>query len=114
VTATPDPLARDQMQMHAVLEYAYGDDYLSAREAHRSAHLKVAWAAVERGELVLGGAVGDGPFTALLVFAGPDALENARAFAAVDPYVTERVVTSWTARPWRTVVGTDAASPAHP
>lgn len=100
--------------MHAVLEYTYGDDYLTAREEHRSAHLEAAWAAVERGELVLGGAAGDGPFTALLIFTGPDAVETARSFAAVDPYVTAGVVTSWTARPWRTVVGNEAATPVHP
>src|SRR5689334_15443454 len=100
--------------MHAVLEYTYGDDYLTAREAHRSAHLTAAWAAVERGELVLGGAAGDGPFTGLLIFTGEDALETARSFAAVDPYVTEGVVGSWTARPWRTVVGNDAATPVRP
>ncbi|MET3566976.1 MULTISPECIES: YciI-like protein [Microbacteriaceae] len=100
--------------MHAVLEYTYGDDYLTAREAHRSAHLTAAWAAVERGELVLGGAAGDGPFTGLLIFTGEDALETARSFAAVDPYVTEGVVRSWTARPWRTVVGNDAATPVRP
>ena len=35
-------------------QYTYGDDYLEAREAHRSAHLTVAWQAVERGELLLG------------------------------------------------------------
>ncbi|MBP2266234.1 uncharacterized protein YciI [Pseudarthrobacter sp. PvP004] len=100
--------------MHAVLEYTYGDDYLHAREAHRSAHLTAAWAAVERGELVLGGAVGDGPFTALLIFTGTDALQTARAFAAADPYVINGVVTSWTARPWRTVVGNEATTPIRP
>ena len=45
---------------------------------------------------------------------GGDALQSARAFAATDPYVTEGVVTSWTARPWRTVVGNDAALPTQP
>jgi uncharacterized protein YciI len=100
--------------MHAVLEYTYGDDYLQAREAHRSAHLAAAWAAVDRGELLLGGAAGDGPFTALLIFTGTDALQKARDFAAVDPYVTGGVVASWAARPWRTVVGHDAATPVKP
>jgi uncharacterized protein YciI len=89
--------------MHAVLEYTYGDDYLEAREAHRSAHLVAARAAVDRGELLLGGPAGDGPFTALPIFTGTDALQKARDFAAVDPYVTGGVVTSWTARPWRTL-----------
>jgi uncharacterized protein YciI len=66
------------------------------------------------GELLLGGAVGDGPFTGLLIFTGENALEAARAFAVADPNVTGGVVTSWTARPWTTVVGNDAATPVRP
>ncbi|GAA2979238.1 uncharacterized protein YciI [Microbacterium terrae] len=100
--------------MHAVLQYTYGDDYLESRERYRSAHLEVAWAAVERGELVLGGAVGTGPFDGLLVFKGEDAVELASTFAAADPYVTSGLVKSWTARPWTTVVGVDAAKPVRP
>ena len=100
--------------MHAVLEYTYEDNYLQTREKYRSDHLRTAWEAVERGKLLLGGAVGEGPFSGLLIFTGEDALEEARAFAAADPYVTAGVVTSWTARPWTTVVGTEAATPVRP
>ncbi|MFJ2978860.1 MULTISPECIES: YciI-like protein [unclassified Curtobacterium] len=102
--------------MHAVLEYTYVDDYLERRDAFRQQHLRAAWAAAERGELLLGGAVGEGsgPFTALIVFVGDDALGRARAFAATDPYVTGGLVTSWTARPWTTVVGDLAAGPVRP
>ncbi|NUU32688.1 YciI-like protein [Arthrobacter sp. C9C5] len=100
--------------MHAVLEYSYADNYLQTRAKFRPDHLKAAWEAVERGDLWLGGAVGEGPFTGLLIFTGENALEAARAFAAVDPYVTGGVVTSWTARPWTTVVGHDAATPVRP
>ena len=99
--------------MHAVLEYTYGDDYLEAREALRPAHLRAAWSAVERGDLLLGGAVGDGPYGALLVFTGDDPVTAARAFAEADPYVTGGLVTSWRARAWTTVVGEDAATPVH-
>lgn len=100
--------------MHAVLEYTYGDDYLEARERFRPAHLAAAWAAVERGELFLGGAVGDGPFSGLLIFEGDDPVASARAFAEADPYVTGGLVASWTARPWTTVVGHPAATPVRP
>lgn len=100
--------------MHAVLEYLYDDNYLQTREKYRSVHLKAAWEAVERGELLLGGAVGDGPFTGLLIFTGENPLEAAKAFAAADPYVTGGVVSSWTARPWTTVVGHEAATPVRP
>lgn len=100
--------------MHAVLEYTYADDYLQTREQYRSDHLRLGWEAVERGELLLGGAVGDDPFTGLLIFTGDNALEAAKAFAAADPYVTGGVVNSWTARPWTTVLGEEAATPVRP
>lgn len=100
--------------MHAALEYTYEDNYLQTPEKYRSVHLKAAWEAMERGDLLLGGAVGEGPFTGLLIFTGENALEAARAFAAADPYVTAGVATSWTARPWTTVVGKEAATPVRP
>ncbi|MCC4249771.1 MULTISPECIES: YciI-like protein [Microbacterium] len=99
---------------HAVLQYTYGDDYLEARERFRSAHLVLAWAAADRGELVLGGAVGTGPYEGLLVFQGDDAVGLASTFASADPYVTSGLVTSWTVRPWATVVGVKAATPVRP
>ncbi len=100
--------------MHAILEYSYVEDYLERRGELREAHLEKAWAAVERGDLLLGGAVGKGPFTALLVFTGEDPQAAARAFAQSDPYVVGGLVTEWTARPWTTVVGHGAASPVKP
>ncbi|WP_433674683.1 YciI-like protein [Microbacterium gorillae] len=100
--------------MHAVLQYTYADDYLTSREAHRPAHLAYAWEAVARGELLVGGAVGEVPTTGLIIFQGDDALENARRFAAEDPYVHAGVVVSWTAEPWTTVVGEIAATPVRP
>jgi uncharacterized protein YciI len=100
--------------VHAVLEYVYGDDYLESREAHRSAHLAFAWSAVERGELLLGGSLGDGPYEGLLIFHGDAPVEVAERFAAADPYVLNGVVRSWVARPWSTAVGKDAAAPVHP
>ena len=100
--------------MHAVLEYTYEDNYLETREQYRADHLKAGWEAVERGELMLGGAVGEVPFKGLLIFTGGNALEAAKAFAAADPYVINGVVTSWTASPWTTVLGNDAATPVRP
>ncbi|MDP9988460.1 uncharacterized protein YciI, partial [Arthrobacter oryzae] len=72
------------------------------------------WEAVERGELLLGGAVGEVPFKGLLIFTGENPLEAAKAFAAADPYVINGVVTSWTANPWTTVLGNEAATPVRP
>jgi uncharacterized protein YciI len=100
--------------MHAVLQYTYADDYLTSREAHRAAHLAYAWDAVQRGELLIGGAVGEVPTTGLIIFQGETALDDARRFAAADPYVHAGVVVSWTAQPWTTVVGDIAATPVRP
>lgn len=96
---------------HFLLFYDLALDYLGRRPAFRDAHLATAWAAVERGELLLGGAVGDPMESALLLFTDADA---ARAFAEADPYVTNGLVTGWRVQPWITVVGADAASPVRP
>jgi len=41
--------------MHFLLFYEAGEDYVARRAEFRSAHLELAWAASERGELILGG-----------------------------------------------------------
>jgi len=68
--------------MHWILRYATAPDYLERRAAFRDAHLTLAWQSVDKGELLLGGAVGDPPESALLLFASEAA---ARAFAETDP-----------------------------
>ena len=96
---------------HYLLSYTIADDYLERRGAFRDAHLAAAWGAVEAGELLLGGAVGDPPESALLVFTDPDA---AAAFAQADPYVANGLVSGWRVTPWTTVVGRDASQPVKP
>jgi uncharacterized protein len=98
--------------MHYFLWYELAPDYLERRAAFRAAHLALAWQAVERGELVLGGAVGDPVDTALLLFQG-DSPAAAERFAAADPYVRNGVVARWRVRPWTTVVGEAAATPVR-
>jgi uncharacterized protein YciI len=99
--------------MHFLLVYETGPDYLSRRADHRSAHLELAWAAVDRGELLLGGAVGDPVEQAILLFRC-DSAEVPAAFARADPYVQNGLVTSWRVTPWSTVVGAGAAQPIRP
>ena len=96
---------------HFLLRYTLAPDYLARRGAYRDAHLGLAWAASERNELLLGGAVGDPVESALLLFADEDA---ARAFAEADPYVKAGIVTGWQVLPWATVVGAEAATPVRP
>jgi hypothetical protein len=96
--------------MHFLLFYEVVADYAERRVPLRAAHLALARRAVERGELVLGGALADPVDGAVLLFRGssPDV---AAAFAAADPYVTSGLVTRWRVREWTTVVGPDAANP---
>lgn len=98
---------------HYLLTYAVAPDYLERRQQFRDAHLALAWAASDRGELILGGALEGPTDTALLLFAG-DGPEAAEAFAQNDPYVLAGLVTQWTVRRWHTVAGGLAAAPVHP
>jgi uncharacterized protein YciI len=98
--------------MHYLLFYDYAPDYLERRGALRGEHLKLAWAAHERGELLLGGALADPADTGVLFFQGdsPDVVER---FVAADPYVRDGLVVSWRVRRWDTVVGEGATSPVR-
>jgi uncharacterized protein YciI len=97
---------------HWLLLYDVADDYLERRGQFRAAHLALAWAAVERGELVLGGALADPVDGAVLLFRAPSA-EAAAAFARADPYVASGLVTKWRVREWTTVVGEGASAPVR-
>jgi uncharacterized protein YciI len=99
--------------MHYLLFYEVGSDYVELRSEFREEHLELSWAAHERGELVLGGALADPVDGAVLLFEsdGPQAAES---FARADPYVRNGLVRSWRVRPWTTVVGSGAASPVRP
>jgi uncharacterized protein len=98
--------------MHFILFYEYGPDYLERRTALRAEHLAAAWTAVDRGELVLGGALADPPDGGVLVFKG-DSPEVAEGFARKDPYVRNGLVKRWFVRKWTTVVGLDASTPVR-
>jgi uncharacterized protein len=89
--------------MHYLLFYDYIPDILERRGPHRASHLAHARAAVDRGELVLGGALNP-PDVGILLFRG-DSPAAAEAFAKVDPYVVNGLVTNWRVREWTTVVG---------
>jgi uncharacterized protein len=99
--------------MHFLLIYEAAPDYMQRRGAYRNEHLKLAWAAHGRGELVMGGAFADPPDGAVLLFKG-DSPAAAEQFAAADPYVKNGLITRWRVRKWTTVVGNDAATPVRP
>ena len=98
--------------MHYLLLYDVVSDYAERRAEFRNEHLTLAWQAVERGELVLGGALADPIDQAVLLFRG-DSPEVAEEFAAADPYVRNGLVTRWRVRSWTTVVGETAATPVR-
>ena len=93
--------------MHYILFYDVVDNYVERRAPFRAQHLAHARAALDRGDLVLGGALADPADGAILVFSGktPGAAE---IFAQSDPYVLNGVVTKWRVRKWATVIGQGA------
>jgi uncharacterized protein YciI len=99
--------------VHYLLTYDLAPDYLERRAEFRNEHLKLAWEAQERGEMVLAGALGEPADRALLVF-NCDSAEIPQLFAAKDPYVTHGLVRAFHVRPWNTVVGDMAATPVRP
>jgi len=96
--------------LHFLLFYEAGDDYANRRKPFRVAHLQHGKAAVERGELLLGGAYADPVDGAVLVFQG-DSPEVAENFAKSDPYVVQGLIRRWWVRPWTTVLGPMSALP---
>ncbi|WP_312511465.1 YciI-like protein [Massilia sp.] len=99
--------------MHYLLMYDLAPDYLERRGEFRDAHLKLAWEAQERGELILAGAVAEPADKAVLVFQA-DSAETVQLFAAKDPYVTHGLVRAFHVRQWNTVVGDLATNPVRP
>lgn len=93
--------------MHYLLIYDVVDDYVQRRADCRQDHLRLAREAVERGELVLGGALANPADGAVLLFRG-ESPAAAETFARADPYVRNGLVTRWRVREWTTVIGADA------
>jgi hypothetical protein len=89
-------------ERHHVLFYDYVDDILERRRPHREAHLAHIRSHAERGTVVMAGALGDPPHSALIVFRtdDPAAVE---AFADADPYVRADLVTARRVEPWAVV-----------
>lgn len=98
--------------MHYLLMYELAADYLERRGDYRTEHLKMAWDAQERGEIVVAGALSDPADMAVLMFQAesPDVVER---FARADPYVIHGLVTGYRIRPWNTVVGEAASTPVR-
>jgi uncharacterized protein len=99
--------------MDFILLYNVTPEYIVRRGEFRADHLRLAWEYADRGELLIGGALEDPVDTTVLVFrcASREMVED---FVRRDPYVAHGLVASWRIRPFKTVVGTLAASPLRP
>ena len=98
---------------HFLLFYEAGPEYLDRRPQFRAEHLRHAWSAAGRGEIVVAGALADPVDGAVLMFQGEDK-SVAEDFARADPYVVNGLVARWHVREWTTVVGELAATPVQP
>jgi uncharacterized protein YciI len=92
------------MKRYFALLYYVGVEFAQKRGVHREAHLKLVFEANRRGVLLHGGALGDPPDRALLVFRAEDR-SVAENFARADPYVTSGLVQRWEVQPWNIVCG---------
>lgn len=99
--------------MHYLMFYDFAPDYLERRIPVRNDHLRHVWQAHERGELVLGGPMGE-PAAQGVLFFRCDSAEVPARFAEADPYFKHGVITGYKVQPWTTVVGSDAVSPLRP
>ena len=93
--------------MHYLLFYDVVPDYATRRTPFRGAHLEYAQQAVDRGELILGGALAN-PIDASILLFKASSSAVVEEFARGDPYVRSGIVKQWRVREWTTVVGKDA------
>src|SRR5262245_24134810 len=97
--------------MHYLLFYEKAPGYAEREAPLQAAHRAHVFAAVFRGELMLGGPLADPLDGAQALLFRADSATVAEAFAAADPYVINGIVNRWRVRPWQTVVGPGAACP---
>ena len=84
------------------LFYDYVENVVEKRAPHRPAHLDLYRLWREDGKLVMGGALGDPPHGALIVFDVGSA-DEVEEFASADPYVLNGIVTARRVEPWAVV-----------
>jgi uncharacterized protein len=94
--------------MHYLLFYEKAADHAQREPPLQAAHRDHVRAAVQRGELVLGGPLLEPADGANVLLFRADSAATVERFAQADPYVSGGVVTRWHIRPWQTVVGASA------
>ena len=97
---------------HVLLFYEVTPDYLDRRAEHRSAHLAHAWAAHERGEILLAGALADPRVARRCCLRRKQ--RRGRDLRPGGSYIANGLVARWHVREWTTMVGNLAATPVRP
>src|SRR5205085_5293 len=97
-------LLRGGQMNYYLLFYEVVDDYVEKRAQFRAEHLALGEEYVDRGEIVLAGALANPVDGAVLVFRAESPIV-VESFVAADPYVKNGLVTSWRIREWTVVVG---------
>jgi uncharacterized protein YciI len=87
---------------HFILFYDYVPNVVERRAPFRTAHLELYREWREQGRLVMGGAIGDPPHGAAIVF-DVDSAEDVEQFVAADPYVANGIVVARRVEPWAVV-----------
>lgn len=87
-----------------VLQYDYVANALEKRQPHRQAHLALINKQVEKGNVILGGAVNNPPTGGLLIFRNLTAQEIEQ-IVQQDPYVVNGVVEKYSIKPYMAVTG---------
>jgi len=90
--------------MYYVLYYHTVENYDEKKIPFRQMHFAYATAALDRGELVMGGAFAEPADGALLVFNVEDP-NTVIEFAKNDPYVINGLISDWNVRGWNVVIG---------
>ena len=90
--------------MYYLLIYKTVDNYVEKRVPFRPEHLAYSDAAHARGELFMGGALGEPADSAILIFK-TDSRAVVEDFAKSDPYVKAGLIKEWSVRPWTVAIG---------
>ena len=85
-----------------LLFYDYVENIVERRAPHRQAHLDLIAEWKADGRVVAGGATGDPPSGALIIFGESGAPGGG---VGIDPSVSEGLVSSWRVEPWLNVPG---------
>ena len=89
--------------VHQVLFYDYVEDVVEKRAPLRADHLALVGQWKADGKVTAGGAIGQPPTGAMIVFLIDDPAE-VEAFVALDPYVQGGIVTGHRVVPWTVVI----------